>query len=163
MLGAVKVIVSQRSEHRIAMARQLGADVTIASSREDAVARVLEETDGLGADVIFTANSSPATHAEALHMAKNRGRVNLFGGLPAGSTVNMETNIIHYKELSVIGAHGAMPRHHQTAVNLIAARRPDIRPYITHHVPLDDIGEAFAVTEGHKGMRVIVQPWGDEA
>jgi L-iditol 2-dehydrogenase len=160
MLGAVKVIVVQRSERRLEMAKQLGADVVIASSQEDAIARVKEETRGLGADVIFTANSSPETHRDAILMAKNRARISLFGGLPAGSRIELETNIIHYKELMVMGAHGAMPRHHRRAIELIEARKPDIRPYITDHFALDDIRRAFEVTESHSAMRVVVHPWG---
>ena len=158
MSGAAKVIVVQRSRPRMEAAQKFGADAYICSSEEDAVSRVLAETGGLGADVIFTANPSPQSHAEALKMAKNRARINLFGGLPAGSTVTLDTNIIHYKELFVMGAHGSLPRHHQQAVDLIAARRPDIRPYISHRFPLDKIRAAFAAAEGHQGMRVVVQP-----
>jgi L-iditol 2-dehydrogenase len=160
MSGASKVIVVQRSRPRLEAAKKFNANSYICSSEEDPVKRVLEETAGLGADVIFTANPNPESHALALGMAKNRGRINLFGGLPAGSTVTLDTNIIHYKELIVSGAHGSLPRHHQQAVNLIAAGRPDIKPYISHHFPLDRIKEAFETAEGHKGMRVIVQPWG---
>jgi L-iditol 2-dehydrogenase len=141
------------------MAKKLGADVAIASSKEDAIARVKEETQGLGADVVFTANSSPETHRDAMLMAKNRARISLFGGLAAGSKIELDTNLIHYKELMVMGAHGAMPRHHRKAIKLISARRPDMRPYISEHFALDDIKKAFALTESHQTMRVIVDPW----
>ncbi|MDR2618372.1 MAG: alcohol dehydrogenase catalytic domain-containing protein [Treponema sp.] len=161
MSGAAKVIVVQRSRPRLESARKFNAGAYICSGEEDAVKRVLEETGGLGADVIFTANPSPQSHAEALRMAKNRARINLFGGLPAGSTVTLDTNIIHYKELIVCGAHGSLPRHHQKAIDLIAAGRPDIKPYISHHFPLDQIREAFETAESHKGMRVVVRPWED--
>jgi len=160
MSGASKVILVNRSRPRLEMAKQFNADVYICSGEEDPVKRVLEETGGLGSDVIFTANPSPASHVDAVKMAKNRGRVNLFGGLPAGSTVTLDTNIIHYKELIVSGAHGSLPRHHQAAINLIAAGKPNLKPYISHHFGLEQIGEAFNTAESHKGMRVIVQPWG---
>ncbi|MDR1797536.1 MAG: zinc-dependent dehydrogenase [Clostridiales Family XIII bacterium] len=162
MSGATKIIVINRSPGRLEFAKTAGADVTICSSQEDQVARVLEETDGLGADVIFTANPTPQSHSDALKMAKNRGRINLFGGLPAGSTVELETNIIHYKELTVTGAHGSVPRHHAQAIELIRAHRPDIRPFISHHFPLDQIADAFAAAEGKAGLRVVVNPWGEE-
>ncbi|MDR3249370.1 MAG: alcohol dehydrogenase catalytic domain-containing protein [Treponema sp.] len=158
MSGAAKVIVVQRSRPRLEAAKKFNADIYVCSSEEDPVGRVLEETGCLGADVIFTANSSPESHGDALKMAKNRARINLFGGLPAGSTVTLDTNIIHYKELFVLGAHGSLPRHHQQAVDLIAAHRPDINPYISHRFPLDNIKEAFAAAEGHQGMRVVVKP-----
>jgi len=159
MSGAAKVIVVQRSRPRMEAAKKFGADVYICSSEEDSLSRVLEETGSLGADVIFTANPSPQSHADALKMAKNRARINLFGGLPAGSQVTMDTNIIHYKELFVMGAHGSLPRHHRQAIDLITARRPDIRPYISHRFPLDKIADAFTAAEGHQGMRGVVKPW----
>ncbi|MDR3145045.1 MAG: alcohol dehydrogenase catalytic domain-containing protein [Treponema sp.] len=158
MSGASRVIVVQRSRPRMEAARKFNADLYICSSEEDPVKRVLEETGGLGAEVIFTANSSPQSHADALRMAKNRGRINLFGGLPAGSVVTLDTNIIHYRELLVTGAHGSLPRHHRQALELIAAKRPDISPYISHRFPLEEIGQAFAAAEGHGGMRVVVKP-----
>jgi len=160
MSGATKVIAINRSPGRLEFAKKAGADVCICSSEEDQTERVLEETGGVGADVIFTANPSPQSHADALKMAKNRGRVNLFGGLPAGSKVELETNLIHYKELLVSGAHGAVPRHHKQAVDLIASGKLDVKSFVSHRFTLDQIGEAFAAAESKAGLRVVVKPNG---
>lgn len=159
LMGATKVIVVQRSRPRLEFARKFGADVYICSSEEDGIARVLEETAGLGADVVITSNPSPEAQVDALKMAKNRARVNLFGGLPKDkSLVTLDTNIIHYKELFVHGAHGQMPIHHLKAVELIASGAINANSYISHSFSLDQIHEAFAVAEGHSGMRVVVKP-----
>ena len=158
MSGATKVIAINRSPGRLEFAKKVGADVVICSSEEDQIERVMEETKGLGADVIFTANPSPQSHSDALKMAKNRGRVNLFGGLPAGTKVDVETNLIHYKELIVTGAHGSVPRHHRQAIDLIASGKLDIKSFVSHHFSLDDINEAFRVAEGKSGLRVVVTP-----
>lgn len=158
-MGAAKIIVVQRSRPRLEMAKKFGADVYICSSEEDGVTRVLEETAGLGADVVITSNPSPEAQVDAIKMAKNRARVNLFGGLPkAKSMVTLDTNLIHYKELFVHGAHGAMPVHHQKAIELISSGTINIKNYISHNYKLDDILDAFAAAEGHAGMRVIVNP-----
>lgn len=161
-MGASKVMVVNRSPHRLEMAKKLGlCDVAICSREEDPVARVLQETDGLGADVIFTANPSPESQAQALEMAVNRARVCFFGGLPASATATpINTNIIHYKELLVTGAHGSMPHQHQAAVNMIASGRIDIGKFHTGAFDLDHIHDAFQAAEGHQGLRVIVKPWG---
>jgi len=158
-MGATKIIVVQRSRPRLELARKFGADVYICSNEEDSVARVLEETGGLGADVVITANPSPEAQVNAIKMAKNRARVNFFGGLPKDrSLVTLDTNIIHYKELFVHGSHGALPIHHQRAVELIAAGAINMKNYISHKFSLDDIHEAFSAAEGHVGMRVVVNP-----
>jgi len=159
-MGASKVILINRSMPRLEIARKIGvADIYVCSKDEDAIARVLAETGGLGADVIFTSCPSPQAQADALHMAKNRAKVNFFGGLPKdASKVTLDTNIIHYKELFISGAHGAMPIHHQRAVELIADGRINVKKFITHTFPLDDILAAFKTAEDHNGLRVVVNP-----
>ncbi len=123
------------------------------------VARVKAETRGLGADVILTACPSPEAQADAIRMAKNRARVNYFGGLPKDKAiVPIDTNLLHYREIFVFGSHGAMPRHHQQAVNLIADGALDAKRYISQRFPLDKAPEAFAAAEDRAGMRVVVQP-----
>ncbi|MHC1695091.1 MAG: alcohol dehydrogenase catalytic domain-containing protein [Eubacteriales bacterium] len=160
MMGASKVILINRSAPRLEIAKWLDiADVYVCTADEDALSRVLEETHGLGADVIFTANPSPESQSLAIRMAKNRGRINFFGGLPKDkSVVPIDTNVIHYKELIVTGAHGSMPIHHGKAVELIASGKVDVKKFITHSYPLDKINEAFATAEGHGGLRVIINP-----
>jgi len=159
-MGASKVILINRSMPRLDLAKELDvADVYICSADEDSLQRVLDETDGLGADVIFTSCPSPQAQADAIFMAKNRGKVNFFGGLPKDKgQVSIDTNTIHYKELFITGAHGAMPIHHQKAVGLIASGRIDVKKFLTHTFALDDINEAFATAEDHSGLRVVVNP-----
>lgn len=159
-MGASKVIVINRSRPRLEMASNLGlADFAVCSQEEDAIARVLEETNGLGADVIFTSNPNPASQIDAIKMAKNRARVNFFGGLPKNnSIVQLDTNIIHYKELFISGAHGSMPIHHSLAVDLISSGRINIKKFASHNYALDEIADAFSAAEGHVGLRVIVNP-----
>ena len=159
-MGA-RLLLVNRSRPRLDVAKQLdiGASATICSSEEDAVARVLEETGGLGADVVITCNPSPESQQEAIRMAKNRARVNLFGGLPKDrSIVPLDTNLIHYKELFVHGAHGSLPRHHRQAVELINDGRIDMTKFISHRFPLTRIEEAIRTAESHAGLRVIIQP-----
>lgn len=157
--GAGKIIVVQRSRHRLEMAKKFKADVYICSGEEDSVNRVLEETNGLGADVILTSCPSPEAQVDAIKMAKNRARINFFGGLPKGSSnITIDSNIIHYKELTITGAHGSLPRHHRQALDLIATGTIDIKQFKSHNFSLDDVLEAFRVAEGKEGMRVIVNP-----
>jgi L-iditol 2-dehydrogenase len=158
--GAAKVILINRSANRLEMAKKINAaDIYVCSSEEDSVARVLKETGGLGADALYTACPSPQAQVDAIAMAKNRARVSFFGGLPkGGSVVALDTNVIHYKELIVTGAHGAMPIHHGRALELISSGRIDVKKFISHHYALDEIKKAFAAAEGHAGLRVIVNP-----
>jgi len=158
-LGAGKVILSQRSKKRLEISRNFSADIYISSSEEDFVKRVMEETGGEGADVVMVACANPSAQEEALKVVGHRGRVNFFGGLPPGSPrISIDSNLIHYKECFVLGSHGSVPRQHKLALELLAKGRIKGRDFITHHFSLDEIEEAFKVAEGHKGLKVMINP-----
>jgi L-iditol 2-dehydrogenase len=157
-MGCGKAIAVNRSRPRLEVAKAF-ADVCICSAEEDAIARVREETGGLGADVLLTACPAPEAQADAIYMAKNRARINFFGGLPKDQgKVTIDTNTLHYKELIVSGAHGCVPRHHQQAISLIASGVIDAKRYISHRFPLDQAVEAFRAAESRAGMRVLINP-----
>lgn len=158
LFGAARLIVIEKDRGRLEAAKQFGADEYIWIEEEDPVQRVMELTQGYGANVVITANASASTHVDAINMAGHRARVNLFGGLPAGTTIQLEPNKIHYKELQVMGSHGSTPRQHRMALDLISSGRIDVKRYISHRFPLDEILKAFAAAENRGGMRVIVKP-----
>lgn len=158
-MGASKIIATQRSKKRMAIARAYGADVYIASEEEDVVARCREETGGEGPDVVMTTCGSVEAHEQAIEMVAHRGYVNLFGGLAKGTrALNVLSNTIHYKECFVTGSHGSTPRHHEMAVDLIERGQVRVAPIITHTFPLTQIHDAFKAMESREGMKVIVHP-----
>ena len=159
IMGATKVIATQRSRARMELARQYGADVYIASEDEDVVKRCLEETGGEGPDVVLTTCGSVEAHEQAVQMVGHRGYVNFFGGLQKDARpASILSNTIHYKECFVTGSHGCVPRHHELAVRLLENKQVRVAPLITHRFPLARIHEAFAAMESRQGMKVIVKP-----
>lgn len=158
-LGAGKIILSQRSKKRLELARRFSADTYISSLEEDFVKRVMEETDGEGADVVMVACASTSAQQEALRVVAHRGRVNFFGGLPPGSAkISIDSNIIHYRECFILGSHGSVPRQHRIALNLLAKEVVKGENFITHHFSLDEINKAFQVAKSHQGLKVIIHP-----
>ncbi len=158
-MGATKIILAQRSKGRLETARKFNVDVLVSTTEEDLVARVLEETEGRGADVVVTACASPDAQVQAIQLAATRGRVNFFGGLPKGTPpISLDSNVIHYRELIVTGSHGSVPRQHQAALGLLAVGAVDAKNLITHTTSLDDIHRAFDLVESRAGMKVIVEP-----
>jgi len=159
LLGAGKTILVQRSKARLEIAKRFGADAHICTLEEDPVERVLEETGGDGADVIFTACSSPEAQEQAVQMLNFRGRLNLFGGLPPGSRhIDFDSNFVHYREAVVTGSHGSVPRHHTLALKLLASGAIDGERYFTHRFPLDDVLQAFEVAAAKDALKVAVNP-----
>ena len=162
-MGAARIIGVERSPLRQTVALENGADVIVDPNEGDIVEAVLALTNNEGADVVFTATPVPEMQECAIRMAKNRARINFFGGLPANnSKVSLDTNIIHYKELAISGAHGSLPRHHGQAVELIRSGVINVKPFITNHYPLEEIESAFEAATARQCMRVVVEPWGEQ-
>ena len=157
-MGAGKVIAVNRTRKRESVVQQV-ADIVIYTSEENLISRIYEETGGLGADVVLTACSSPEAQVDALNIVRNRGRVNFFGGLPPGTPPTpIDTNIIHYKEILLTGAHGSVPRHHRQALELISQGIVKVKRYISSAYPLSESLEAFQKAGEKKEMRIIIQP-----
>ena len=164
VFGASRVFAAQRSRARMEMARQfLPSARFIATEEEDLVGVVMRETDGEGVDLAITTAGTVQAHEDAIRMVRHRGFVNLFGGLKNQPRLALDSNLIHYKECFVMGSHGALPRHHRTAVGLIAAGSVQAAKYISRIFPLAQTPEAFAFHESRAGLKVVVAPNGEEA
>jgi len=161
MKGCKKIILAQRSPFRLDMAKKkFHAHVYLNSSEEDVVERVLEETEGFGADVVIVAAPSREAQRQALELVSKRGRVVFFGGLSHGrSEVNIDTNLIHYKECFITGASSSTGEQNREALSILSQGNIKAEDFITHIFPLDRIKEAFRIAKTKRGLRVLVKPW----
>ena len=72
--------------------------------------------------------------------------------------LTIDSNIIHYKECSVAGCHGSVPRQHRKAIELLSQGKIDISRFITDRFSLDEISNAFRAVEDRSGMKAVVHP-----
>ncbi|MGQ9626770.1 MAG: zinc-binding dehydrogenase [Anaerolineae bacterium] len=159
--GAFKIIVADIMATRLELAEAFGPDLVIDASRKDLVQEVRQATDGQGADVVITANPDPAAQVQAVEMAKKGGRVLLFGGLPHGnSRPGIDTNIVHYRGLSLIGTTIFARRHHSQALGLLASGRIPGEKLVTHRLPLSKFKEGVDLATGGKALKVVFLPQG---
>lgn len=145
LYGAVKVIMLDHSDYRLKFAKKFGADEVINNGEEDAVKRVKELTDGNGADVVIAAAGVPSAWEEAVKIAARGGLVNEYAGCAPDSVFTVPTERIHYDMIKIIGTFHTTPSYVQEAWKLIRTRTVDLRPIVTHKMPLDDIKEAFNI------------------
>lgn len=155
--GATRVMVADLSEERLGLARKMGADVYVNSRKENLKERVLEETNGAGADVVITACPSPEAQEEALGMVKTRGRISFFGGLPHDrSKINFDSNIVHYKEISIFGSFASYALQYKKALSLLASGRIKAEHFITHKFPLEKVEEGINMVKEGKALKAVV-------
>jgi L-iditol 2-dehydrogenase len=125
----------------------------------DVVDEVVKLTDGRGADVVITAAASGMAQEQAVSMAARQGRVSFFGGLPKDNPViGLDANLVHYRELTVVGANGSSPAHNAWALALIASGEVGVEDLITHRLPLERAIEAFDIVGRGEAIKVTIEP-----
>ncbi len=158
--GAARVILIDLNPDRLAAAAALVApDHTVATDTQDPVAAVLDLTDGRGADVVITAAASGAAQEQGLLMLARRGRLSLFGGLPKDApTITVDANLVHYRELTLVGVNGSTPEHNRRALELIASGAVPVADLITHRLPLDEVLEGIEIVARGEAIKVTIEP-----
>jgi len=158
-MGAEKVVVIDLVDERLSVAKELGADETINAGKENAVEKVQQLTGGYGADIVIEAIGSPVTWEQALRLARKGGTVLEFGGCPPGTEIKLNTEMLHYGELTVLGAFHTTPLHFRKALNLISSRTVDVRPLVTKRMRLEDIKQAFEILSTSKNeIKIAIAP-----
>ncbi|MGA2721773.1 MAG: zinc-dependent dehydrogenase [Bryobacteraceae bacterium] len=157
--GAAKVVVVDVQEHRLEMARAFAVDTVIDGGREDVLARVRQETEGEGASVVIVAAPAAKAQEQAITLAAKRGRISFFGGLPkTDPCASVNSNLVHYRELFVMGAYGSMPRHNRTALDLLASGRIHAASLVGLTVPLERLLDGYEAAAGGRVLKVVVRP-----
>ena len=145
-LHGVRVIAVVKREDQIAAARHLGAaEVVRIGDATDIVAAVRALTDAdRGADMVIEAVATPATWEQGVAMVRKGGVVNFFGGPPKGTTVALDTNRLHYGDITLKASFHHTPTACRAAFDLIASGRFQAASFITRGAPLDEVPAVFA-------------------
>jgi threonine 3-dehydrogenase len=155
--GAAKVIASDVNAKRLALAKRMGAHVTIDATRDDVVRSVLAETGGEGADVVCEMSGVPSALHQAFAAVRLGGRVQLLG-IPDGQVPVDFANEIIFKGITVYGVIGRkMYETWNQMRRYLSAGLVDPRPVITHQFPLAKIDEALAAIRSGDAGKIILE------
>jgi L-iditol 2-dehydrogenase len=157
--GCTRVIMADVSRKRISSVSPLLPQVEfLDSSRTDLAEHLRETTGGRGMDVVITAAPVGATHRSAMEIAARRARISLFGGLPGEATGFLNSNAIHYKELSVFGSHASTVEENRHILGLVSRKEIDIAKFAPRAYPLERIEQAFEALKSESVLKVLVTP-----
>ncbi len=158
--GADRVFLVELNRERLDRAAALvNPDASICAAETDPVDAVRKLTDGRGADVVITAAASGAAQEQALSIAARQGRISFFGGLPKNNPViACDANLVHYRELTIVGANGSSPAHNARALRLIADGDVPVADLITHRLALADVLAGIDIVSSGHGIKVTIEP-----
>jgi len=156
-----KVILAEYSSVRLTMAKKFGFDHYIATKDTDLAEAILDLTNGEGTDVGIVACSVNKVAEDLLKAMAMKGRLSFFAGFPKeNSTLKLDGNIIHYKEVSIYGASGSNRVQLEEALGLIVNGKISMDKIVTHVFSLEKIREAMEKMLDKEGdaLKVVIKP-----
>ncbi len=115
-----------------------------------------ELTDGRGVDAAIDAVGHPDAFDLAIRLARKAGTVVAIGVYAEPAQVHM--GLIWIKALTIKSGHANVIGHVDRVLSMIQAGSVDPTPLVTHHMPLDDAAEAYAVYDRREALKIVLQP-----
>jgi L-iditol 2-dehydrogenase len=144
-LSGCNVISVVKRDSQMAAARRAGANTVVQITEvQDPVKAVRKLTpDGRGCDVVIEAVGRPQAWEWTIDMVRKGGTVNFFGGCASGTTVALDTQRLHYNELTLKATFHHTPETVRKAFSLICERKIKGTDYITGEAPLSRLQQVL--------------------
>ncbi len=157
LAGCSRVIATDVNEHRLKVARSLGADVTINAANEDVPARVKELTQGRGADVALEAVGTAPTIQSAIACTRKGGAVTLVGNVTP--QIDLPLQEVVTREVSLYGTCGCSGEY-PACIDLLESGAIQVEPLITARAGLEEGAAWFQrLYDGEpNAMKVLICP-----
>lgn len=153
-----RVTVGGRGEARLDRARKLGATTAVVVPDSGDLSEVLTASPG-GYDVVVEAVGKPEVWETAVRCVRKGGRVNFFGGCPSGTTVPLDTGLLHYSNLTLLASFHHTPATIRRALALIERGVIRSADFVDGETPLDDLPNLLQqMTQGNRAVKTLVRP-----
>ncbi len=147
-------------ESRLALSRELGAELALNPEKdniEEAVARI---TEGRGADLAIVAAANPRAIEDAQRIVRRGGRVLLFAQTVAGEMIPVDASRICVEEKKLIGSYSASIELQEKAAHMIFNRKINVARLISHRFSLELLSEGIYLAShpSEHSLKVVIQP-----
>ncbi len=158
IVGASEIIVvgTEGDDQRLKAALEYGATIALNSSRDDVSAVVKSLGDKYGADVVFDTAGVSATLALSIDVVRPGGQITKIGWGP--KPVGFSLDPIISKSVTLKGHFSHTWDVWEKCLMLLSKGQVDLRPLITHELPIDQWAKAFELVESKEAMKVMLTP-----
>ena len=154
-LGAERIIAMSRHAPRQEVARRFGATDVVEERDKEGVARVLDLTDGIGADAVLECVGTDSAMKQALRSARPGAMVG-YVGVPHG--VNLPINAMFGRNVGVAGGMAPVRKYLPDLLERTLSGRADAGAVFDATMPLDDVAEAYAAMDERRAIKVLLTP-----
>jgi L-iditol 2-dehydrogenase len=152
-----EVTVAGRRAPRLQAAKRLGAARVLDIGAGHELAKTIRKSSKEPFDVVIEAVGKPEVWEAAVALVRKGGRVNFFGGCPAGTTVTFETALLHYSNLTLLASFHHTPRTIRKALDFIEQGVIRAADFVDGECPLSGLPELFkSMTEGNHVVKTFI-------
>lgn len=156
---STQVLLFGGNDQRLQIGEKLGATQTYNYHQQRDIPTVVKaQTDNWGADVVIEATGVPAVWETAIALARPGATVNLFGGCPRDTTITVNTEQLHYSELTLKGVFHNTPEYVRAALSMLASRVIPFELLISEHRSLVDLEQVFEDMKQRRVIKVAIHP-----
>jgi 2-desacetyl-2-hydroxyethyl bacteriochlorophyllide A dehydrogenase len=153
--GASHVVAIDSVEARLDVARAFGA-TPVHLTEQDPRAEVRALTGGRGVDVAVEAVGDPRALESAIRLTSKAGTVAVIGVYAERCEVHM--GLVWIKSLKIESGQANVIGHLDSVLDLLASGRVDPGPLVTHHMPLAEAKEAYALYDRREALKIVLTP-----
>jgi len=151
-----EVTVAGRGEKRLEAAKRFGARQVVEVPSQGNVVSAISATQRF--DVVFEAVGKPETWEAAVGLVRKGGAVNFFGGCPAGTTVTLDTSLLHYSNLKLLASYHHTPGTIRRALGFIEGGVIRAADFVDGECPLSALPELFqSMATGNRAVKTLIR------
>ncbi len=148
----LRVIAIGRRHQQLERAAKMGADeLVLNDDGADVVTQVKRMTQGRGADVVIEAVGMPELWQLAVQLLRRGGVVNFFGGCATGTEVSLDTNLLHYSEITCIASFHHTPALIRKALEIVGRGYVTAKDFVNGVEPLSNLLGVMQHLMSHNG------------
>ncbi|MDB6124470.1 MAG: Alcohol dehydrogenase, zinc-binding protein [Pedosphaera sp.] len=152
------VTAAGRGEVRLQAARKLGAAQVIDISGESNLIEAIRSGASSEFDVVVEAVGKPEVWEAATKLVRKGGTVNFFGGCPSGTTISLDTALIHYSNLTLLASFHHTPRTIRRALQLIEDGVIKADDFVNGECALSQLPELFkSMAVGNRAVKTLIR------
>lgn len=156
--GAGRLIATDINEYRLKAALRFGAEASI-HAKEDVAKRIRKINEGRLADFVIVCTGSPSAIEQALGLVEKGGTILFFAPTDPGVKIPLPFNELWWNGVTMTSSYAAAPADLAFAIELIRAKRVNVKDMVTHRLPLAETGRGFQMAlEAKDSIKVIIEP-----
>jgi L-iditol 2-dehydrogenase len=156
LFGAAPIFTVDVIRRRREMSVKIGAAAAFDPITDDVPNAISLLTDGRGADYAVVATGNPKAIEQSIGSVRKGGTVILFGAPARGAMMSVDVSQLFLNEIRFLSSYSTSEAEMQMALELIRSKRVNPLQLITHRLPLEDVAEAFRLSENGEAIKVIV-------